>query len=163
MSIYWVWSYYGKGGKVTEYLKWLSSDEAKLLASQIEKETGMKYLNTYTTILSFGDYDAEDWWAAPDWASLDKMRGCKALAEWTRKTLGHDRPDKASKVKDDANGQRSQGHRETREVDRTTVGQNYYSLSGTDQTSCGGTPAGDDAQSLGFWCVCASAYPRANS
>ena len=68
--------------------------------------------------------------------------------------LGHDRPDKASKVKDDANGQRSQGHRETREVDRTTVGQNYYSLSGTDQTSCGGTPAGDDVQSLVFWCVC---------
>ena len=98
MSLYWVWSYYGKGGKVTEYLKWLSSDEAKLLASQIEKETGMKYLNTYTTILSFGDYDAEDWWAAPDWASLDKMRGCKALAEWTRKTwdmIDQTRPQKS--------------------------------------------------------------------
>src|SRR5271167_231481 len=36
--------------------------------------------------------------------------------------LGHDRPDKASKVKDDANLKRSQGHRETREVDRTTIG-----------------------------------------
>ena len=35
--------------------------------------------------------------------------------------LGHDRPDKTTKVKDDANGQRSQGHRETREVDRTTT------------------------------------------
>ena len=55
--------------------------------------------------------------------------------------LGHDRPDKASKVKDDANRQRSQGHREAREVDRTTVGQNYYSLSGTGQTTCGGTLA----------------------
>ena len=54
--------------------------------------------------------------------------------------LGHDRSDKASNVKDDANGQRSQGHRETREVDRTTIEQKYYSLSGTDQTSCGGTP-----------------------
>ena len=30
MSIYWVWSYYGKPGKVTEYVKWLNSDEAKL-------------------------------------------------------------------------------------------------------------------------------------
>src|SRR5208337_5367283 len=68
MSIYWVRSYYGKPGKVTEYLKWLNSDRAKLLASQIEKETGIKYLNTYTTIQSFGDYDAEDWWTAPDWA-----------------------------------------------------------------------------------------------
>ena len=35
--------------------------------------------------------------------------------------LGHDRPDKTSKVKDDANGQRSQDHREAREVDRTTI------------------------------------------
>jgi len=86
MSIYWVRSYYGKPGKVTEYLKWLNSDRAKLLASKIEKETGIKYVNTYTTIQSFGDYDAEDWWVVPDWASLDKMRDCNALAEWTLNT-----------------------------------------------------------------------------
>jgi hypothetical protein len=60
VSIYWVRSYYGKPGKITEYLKWLNSDRAKLLASQIEKETGIKYLNTYIAIQSFGDYDAED-------------------------------------------------------------------------------------------------------
>ncbi len=98
MSIYWVWSYFGKPGKVTEYLKWLNSDRAKLLASQIEKETGIKYLNTYTTIQSFGDYDAEDWWTAPDWACLDKMRECKALAEWTLNTwdmIDQTRPQKS--------------------------------------------------------------------
>ena len=98
MSIYWVRSYFGKPGKVTEYLKWLNSDEAKLLASQIEKETGIRYLNTYTVIQSFGDYDAEDWWAAPDWASLDKMRDCKALAQWTRQTwdmIDQTRPQKS--------------------------------------------------------------------
>ena len=83
MSIFWVWNYYGKPGKVMEYIKWLKSDEAKLLASQIQEETGVKYVNTYTTIHGFGDYDAEDWWAAPDWASFDKMRDCKALEQWT--------------------------------------------------------------------------------
>ena len=116
MSIYWVRSYYGKPGKVTEYLKWLNSDRAKLLASKMEKETGIKYVNTYTTIQSFGDYDAEDWWVVPDWASLDKLR-TQRFSGMDPQHLGHDRPDKASKVKDDANGQRSQGHRETREVD----------------------------------------------
>ena len=98
MSIYWVWSYYGKPGKVAEYVKWLNSDEAKLLASRIQKETGIQYLNTYTTIQSFGDYDAEDWWAAPDWAALDKLRDCKALAEWTLKTwdmIDQTRPQKS--------------------------------------------------------------------
>jgi hypothetical protein len=98
MSIYWVRSYYGKPGKVTEYLKWLNSDRAKLLASQIEKETGIKYLNTYTTILSFGDYDAEDWWVVPDWASLDKLRDCNALAEWILNTwdmIDQTRPQKS--------------------------------------------------------------------
>jgi hypothetical protein len=35
MSIYWVRSYYGKPGKVAEYVNWLKSDEAKLLASKI--------------------------------------------------------------------------------------------------------------------------------
>ena len=98
MSIYWVRSYYGKPGKVTEYLKWLTSDRAKLLASKIEKETGIKYANTYTTIQSFGDYDAEDWWVLPDWASLDKLRDCNALAEWTLNTwdmIDQTRPQKS--------------------------------------------------------------------
>jgi hypothetical protein len=58
----------------------------------------IKYLNTYTTIQGFGDYDAEDWWVAPDWASLDKLRDCKALAEWTLKTwdmIDQTRPQKS--------------------------------------------------------------------
>ena len=98
MSIYWVRSYYRKPGKVAEYVKWLNSDEAKLLASHIEKETGVKYVNTYTTILGFGDYDAEDWWVAPNWASLDKLRDCNALATWTLATwdmIDQTRPQKS--------------------------------------------------------------------
>ncbi len=42
--------------------------------------------------------------------------------------LGHDRPNKTLKIKDDANGKRSQDHRETREMDRTTIGRNCDSL-----------------------------------
>jgi hypothetical protein len=38
-----------------------------------------------------------------------------------QENLKQSRSDKASKVKDDANGQRSQGNRETREGDRTTA------------------------------------------
>jgi hypothetical protein len=86
MPIYWVMSYFVKQGKGMEYQKWLNSDEAKRLASQAEKETQLKYLNTYLPILGFGDYDAEDWWMAPDWAALDKVRASKALEEWTLKT-----------------------------------------------------------------------------
>jgi len=98
LSIYWVWSYYGKPGKAAEYVKWLNSDEAKRLAGQIEKETGIKYLNTYTTILGFGDYDAEDWWLAPGWAALDKVRQSKSMEEWTLKTwdmIDRTRPQKS--------------------------------------------------------------------
>src|SRR5208337_191643 len=102
VSIYWVRSYYGKPGKVAEYVKWLNSDEAKLLASHIEKETGVKYVNTYTTILGFGDMDTQH--------------------------LGHDRPDKTSKIKNDANLKRSQSHRKTREMDRTTIEQHVSCL-----------------------------------
>ena len=68
------------------------------MASQIQKQTGVKYLNTYTAILGFGDYDAEDWWVAPDWASFDKMRDCKALEQWTLATwdmIDQTRPQKS--------------------------------------------------------------------
>jgi hypothetical protein len=98
MPIYWVWSYYGKAEKASDYFKWLNSDEAKRLAKEVENETGIKYLNTYAPILGFGEYDAEDWWLAPDWAALDKVRASKALDEWTLKTwdmIDQTRPQKA--------------------------------------------------------------------
>ena len=83
---------------ITSYASTKYIGEGKLLASKIEKETGIKYVNTYTTILSFGDYDAEDWWVVPDWASLDKLRDCNALAEWILNTwdmIDQTRPQKS--------------------------------------------------------------------
>jgi hypothetical protein len=86
VPIYFVSSYYILAEKAAEYQKWLNSGEAQRLYKQFEKETGMKYLNTYFTILGFGDYDCEDWFTAPDWSSLDKIRGSKASDEMTRAT-----------------------------------------------------------------------------
>jgi hypothetical protein len=56
----------------------MKSKEAKDLIAQFEKETGFRYLNTYFPILGLGEYDAEDWFVAPDWASVDKIRNSKA-------------------------------------------------------------------------------------
>ena len=78
MSIYWVTTYYIAQEKASEYQKWLKSDRAKELFAEFEKETGFKHLNTYFTILGFGDYDCEDWSVAPDWSSFDKIRSSKA-------------------------------------------------------------------------------------
>jgi hypothetical protein len=71
-------SYYIVQEKASEYQKWLKSDRAKELFAELEKETGIKYLNTYFTILGLGDYDCEDWGIAPDFSSLDKLRTSKA-------------------------------------------------------------------------------------
>jgi hypothetical protein len=78
MSIYMVMTYDLVSGKVTEFQNWLKSDRAKKLSAQLEKETGIKYLNTYMPILGLGDYDCEDWLIAPDWSAFDKIRASKA-------------------------------------------------------------------------------------
>jgi hypothetical protein len=86
MPVYFATGYFVRPGKVTEYQQWLNSEEASRLAGQIEKESGMKYLGTYWTILGLGDYDCEDWWVAPNWAAADKSRESKADEEWSLKT-----------------------------------------------------------------------------
>jgi hypothetical protein len=78
MPIYYVNTYYINQNKASEFQKWLKSDRAKELFAEFEKETGIKYLNTYFTILGFGDYDCEDWCIAPDFSSLDKIQTSKA-------------------------------------------------------------------------------------
>jgi hypothetical protein len=88
IPIYWVTSYYLKAEKAADYQKWMKSKEAKDLIAQIEKETGTRYLNTYFPILGLGEYDAEDWSVAPDWASTDKIRNSKAIDKLTEKTWG---------------------------------------------------------------------------
>jgi hypothetical protein len=71
-------SYYINQEKATEFQKWMKSDRAKELAAECEKETDIKYLDTYMPILGFGKYDCEDWFVAPDWSAFDKIRTSKA-------------------------------------------------------------------------------------
>lgn len=85
MPLYWATSYFLKPGKAFEYRKWLNSKEARDLFHLTEKETGFKYLGTYFPVLGIGDYDADDWMLAPDWASTDKLRESKAFDTWMGK------------------------------------------------------------------------------
>jgi len=84
--MFWVGRYYIKTEKFAEYQKWLLSDKAKDLQKRIEKETGIKYINTYFPILGFGDDAIEDWAEIPNWAALDKIRTSKAWQEYTDET-----------------------------------------------------------------------------
>jgi hypothetical protein len=85
-KIYWVQTYFVKAEKARQFQQWLTGDEAKQLIEQFKNETGLRYMGTYAPILGFGDYDAEDWYEAPDWAALDKIRGSKASEQMGLKT-----------------------------------------------------------------------------
>lgn len=95
--MFWVSTYFLKENKGGEYQQWLQSDEAKNLFAGIEEETGMRYIQTYWPILGFGEYDCEDWYELPNWASLDKIRDSKSLAQFFNRTyeldfFNNDRP-----------------------------------------------------------------------
>lgn len=77
--MFWVSSYYLKTDKAAAYQQWLLSPEAKALMVDVERETGMRYVQTYWTVLGFGDYDCEDWWELPHWAAMDGMRTSRAV------------------------------------------------------------------------------------
>ncbi|MFQ5871068.1 MAG: hypothetical protein ACE5IB_02760 [Candidatus Geothermarchaeales archaeon] len=79
--MFWVFSYNLKEHKATDFQKWLSSDEVKKLLTDIEEETGARYVDTYWSILGFGEFDCEDWWEVPEWAALDKWRESKAVGK----------------------------------------------------------------------------------
>lgn len=80
--MYWVSTYFLKENKGGEYQRWLQSEEAKNLFAGIQKETGMRYMQTYWPILGFGEYDCEDWYEVPNWASLDKIRDSESLTQF---------------------------------------------------------------------------------
>lgn len=77
--MFWVASYYLKQDKASAYQQWLQSPEAKALTAEAERETGMKYIDTYWTVLGFGDFDCEDWWELANWAAIDAIRESKAM------------------------------------------------------------------------------------
>ncbi len=80
--MFWVNSYYLNPAKSSAYQQWLRSPEAKTLIADAERETGMKYVGTYWTILGFGDFDCEDWWELPNWAAVDRFRESKAMEKF---------------------------------------------------------------------------------
>jgi len=78
--------FYIKAEKMAEFQKWLLSDDAKDLNKRMEKETGIKYIDTYFPILGFGDDAIEEWSEIPNWAALDKLRTTKIMQEMSDKT-----------------------------------------------------------------------------
>ena len=79
MKMYFVTSYYLKENKALEYQQWLLGEEASQIFAEVEKETGMHYMDTFWPILGFGEFDAEDWWEVPNWAALDTVRDTKGM------------------------------------------------------------------------------------
>ena len=84
--MFWVTSYYLKQDKASAYQQWLRSPEAKTLMADAERETGMKFMGTYWTVLGFGDFDCEDWWEVPNWAAIDAIRESKAVEKLFMRT-----------------------------------------------------------------------------
>jgi hypothetical protein len=74
-----------QSGKGSEYQDWIASTDNRKYWDEIEKETGVKYTNTYFTIFALGDSECETWWSMPDWASIGKLRSCRSFQEWIEK------------------------------------------------------------------------------
>lgn len=88
--VYLSYGYNIRQGKIETLKKWLGSEEAKGIFKQIESKSGLRYLNTYFTIIPSsneeGDYDAYDWWEFPNMATLDKARETNAWGPYAEKT-----------------------------------------------------------------------------
>jgi hypothetical protein len=84
--MFWVTSYYLKVEKTSAYQQWLLSPEAQTLMADVERETGMKYVGTYWTVLGFGEFDCEDWWETPNWAAIDTLRESAAIGRLFERT-----------------------------------------------------------------------------
>ena len=84
-KIYWMFGYNIKEGRAKAYQAFLKSKAFKRVCSDLEKETGMRYVETYGTIIPSsgeqGDYDAYDFWEMPNHAALDKGRKSPAFAK----------------------------------------------------------------------------------
>ena len=79
MPIYWVNEGFLKEGKVGEYRKWITSTKTKALFARATKETGVKFVGTFFTVLGFGDHEVEEWWELPNYAAFDKFRDSKTF------------------------------------------------------------------------------------
>jgi len=95
-KIYWMTGYNIREGMVGGFQAFLKSKAYKKVLAEFEKETGIKYLQTYGTVIpstagnEVGDYDAYDFWELPNHAALDKVRKSAAagkLGEMTYKYI----------------------------------------------------------------------------
>ena len=84
-KIYWMSGYNIKEGRAQEFQTFLKSKAFRKACADVEKETGMKYIETYGTIIPSsaeqGDYDAYDFWELPNHATLDKFRKAPSVAK----------------------------------------------------------------------------------
>ena len=84
-KIYLMSGYNIKEGRARDYQAFLKSKAFKKVCSDVEKETGMKYVETYGTIIPSsgeqGDYDAYDFWEMPNHAAMDKLRNSPAVVK----------------------------------------------------------------------------------
>ena len=97
--MFWVSSYFLKEDKAAVYQQWLLSPEAKALMADVQRETGMRYVDTYWTVLGFGDFDCEDWWELPNWAAIDVMREAQSVERLFMRTweLGYFDPSRSAR------------------------------------------------------------------
>jgi hypothetical protein len=82
-----------RSGMAEAYQKFLVSRTFRKACADFEKETGMKYMVTYSKVIPSsdepGDYDCWDFWELPNRAALDKVGGPAAakLAEMSWKYM----------------------------------------------------------------------------
>ncbi len=107
--MFWVTSYYLKEHKAAAYQEWLQSEEAQQLYAAVEEETRMRFVDVYWSILGFGEYDCEEWWEVPNWATLDTIRGSEALNKLFARSFELD-------FVDDSRGQQTRMLRTTADV-----------------------------------------------
>ena len=91
-KIYWMFGYNIREGKFNEYQAFLKSMAFKIVWKDIEKECGIKYIQTYGTVIpspggnEVGDFDAYDFWELPNHAALDKIRKSQSVNKMSEMT-----------------------------------------------------------------------------
>jgi hypothetical protein len=84
-KIYWLNGYNIREGKYKDFQAFLKSKAFKKVWVDVEKETGIKYVETYGTVIpspggnEIGDFDCYDLYEMPNHSALDKMRKSDAV------------------------------------------------------------------------------------
>jgi hypothetical protein len=84
-KIFWMSGYNIREGKYKAYKSFLNSKAFKRIWAEVEEETGVRYVETYFTIIpsshEAGDYEVYQIWELPDHAAMDKMRRSAAVSK----------------------------------------------------------------------------------